>query len=195
MAPKEASTSLQLLGIRPRQDDGLSEIENDLCERTVALLEALNSRDWNSPALDDFDPGVESFCGHSPQQQVTRSKDELLQDTKDLIVSNPTYHAAIVDRSAKVNDSTGKGSVWVLQSVTGLERGLQLEGVAMLDWERRDGKWVVVRHRGYKGVPFRDFACPEAPQFVAGSPLFEIAGRQAVSSSSEGGSAIDPASA
>jgi hypothetical protein len=126
MPPKQ--TSSDLLGIHYSKNECLSTSEWELRSRTIALFEALNTRNWDHPVLNYIDPDVESFFDSTaadPGIQAAQGKEELLNTLKELIRSVLAYHGTYLDYGSKANERTGKAQVWILRSIGGLRNGLR----------------------------------------------------------------------
>ena len=154
----DPQTSLKLLGVT---SSGPSDVASPTAEYlkalSVTMLDILNTKDFNVPELRHIAPDIDSHHDAASETINVTSKQSLIDTLRAMTDALPNYHAEFLDSGARVSERTGKGTVWVLRLLSGLPDGLRWESVSALTWERRDGTWYCTKHRGLRGVPWRDF--------------------------------------
>ena len=81
-----------------------------------------------------------------------KGTDDLIDNIKALHKACPDYHATVLNTSCKVNERTGRATVWILQVVDGLPDGFRRESVNELTWIKIQGEWYCTKHRGLRGL-------------------------------------------
>ena len=152
-----AKTSLDLLGLPSLEKaDSASPTEERLKSISVTLLNILNHKKFDNPALRHLALDIESHHDADHETVFASGKENLIEALKSMTDRLPNYHAEFLDSGAKVSERTGKGTVWVLRRLTGLPDGLRRESVSVLNWEKREGEWYCTKHRGMRCAPCSD---------------------------------------
>jgi hypothetical protein len=103
--------------------------------RSLAIFNAINNRSWDDPAFDHMDPDISSHVEGALISATLENKEELIQFVRHLADKVPAYELVIMDCSCKASDKTGKGTVWFLRTLRGIEDGLVCESVTV--WPQR----------------------------------------------------------
>ena len=63
----------------------------------------------------------------------------------------PDYHTQIVSMSSNVDEVHGRATVFLYIIVLGLVCGHRREAIASFHWERKQGRWLCIKHVGFRG--------------------------------------------
>ena len=106
--------SLQLLGLLPYHDKApTSAIEKQLTELSMTILDCLNTRDWDNPALEFMAPDFQTSFDTSNKTWLAKGSKEVVALLRNLMETLPNYKSTFMDVGGVVDERTGKGSVWV----------------------------------------------------------------------------------
>ncbi|KAK5169154.1 uncharacterized protein LTR77_006463 [Saxophila tyrrhenica] len=121
------------------------------------MLNCINTKSWDDPCLRYLALDFNTNFDAANETIRATGTEELIGQLQRLLEAVPSYHSTFVDVAAEVNERAGKGTVWVLRTLSGFPDGLRRESVSAMDWERLQGSWYLVRHRGIRGAPGSDF--------------------------------------
>ena len=132
-SPPESSTS------EPTRKETTGEYLENLSQRILEIN--LNVKDNMSPV----------FRGkHGAVAKAENREDHQANLTKHL-QKQPDFRVEILNKSSEVDESRGRGTVFLWYEIMGLEHGLEREAVAVLSWERKQGNWMIMKHSGMRG--------------------------------------------
>lgn len=117
---------------------------------SIQILDvSLNQKNPTHPLLvQHMSP---SFRGnHDALPKVSNRKDHQASLKKHLD-KQPDFHVKVLNHSSDVDESRGRGTVYLWYEIHGLEHGLGREAVAVLSWERKQGNWMIIKHTGMRG--------------------------------------------
>lgn len=157
MANGEGSSTNEFIPIAPAKEKRIVlSTEDFLKEASVAICnDTLNNKDFESSSLDYLAPDVVTIHETTP---VAHSKDQLVDNLRNMMQSMPEYRAEILSTTAVVNEAKGSATVYLHLFLNGMPDGIQRESVNVLDWRKRKGEWLLVRHSGMRGPPPDSFA-------------------------------------
>ena len=125
-------------------DDFLKHISVAICNDT------LNKKNFESPSLDFLAPDVITIHETTP---VAHNKEQLVDNLRSMMQSMPDYRAEILSTTAVVNEAKGTATVYLHLFLNGMPDGIQRESVNVLEWRRKKGDWLLIRHSGMRGPP------------------------------------------
>lgn len=150
--------SLDILGLSSKpsasQEKSPSAIHiEDLCARAANVI---STRNWDDQILlDHFAPDFEAFVEHSDTPVVRGAKDWMKVYAK-LAADNPDYRNEVVSMISDVDEKAGTATVWMLMRIFGHPKDMVRESVTIIHAVRRNGKWLVLKQRGIRGIQMAD---------------------------------------
>jgi hypothetical protein len=128
-----------------------SDIGEYLEQKSMDILDAVNQRNLEAPALDCVSPLYTTSHG---TQTLTTTKAHFLQNIQEVTRVNPGYHITFVSSSSEVDKAKGTARVWITHGEVGFhDDGLQRQNVKLFRWERSKGTWWCMGHEGMRGSP------------------------------------------
>ncbi|KAK5173904.1 uncharacterized protein LTR77_002585 [Saxophila tyrrhenica] len=123
------------------------EYLEDLSKQILEVT--LNQRDNMHPlVVQHMSP---AFRGKHDALPKTNTRDDHQQNLKKHLETQPNFRVEILNHSSDVDDSRGRGTVFLWYKISGLEGGLGREAVAVLSWERKQNNWMIIKHSGMRG--------------------------------------------
>jgi hypothetical protein len=118
-------------------------------QKSIAILQAVNERNLDHPALKDVSPLYKTSNG---SMALTSCKAQFLQNIVEVTRVNPDYHMTFLSATSEVDKVKGIASVWITHEDTGFPGdGLQRQNVKLFRWEQSAGRWWCMGHEGLRG--------------------------------------------
>lgn len=148
-SPPESSSSddtAKQEGKEPKKESTGQYLEN----LAVQILDInLNQKNNSHPLLiQHMSP---SFRGNHDALPKVNNRNDHQANLKKHLDKQPDFHVKILNHSSDVDESRGRATVYLWYEIHGLEHGLGREAVAVLNWERKQGNWMIIKHTGMRG--------------------------------------------
>jgi len=109
----------------------------------------LNLKDSNHPLIHEYQHP--DFRNKHDALPKSASRDDHLENLQKHLAEQQDFHCEIHNTSSEVDENRGRATVYLWYEITGLAHGIEREAVAVLSWERRQGRWMLMKHTGLRG--------------------------------------------
>ncbi|KAK4970711.1 hypothetical protein LTR42_007687 [Elasticomyces elasticus] len=112
----------------------MHETGRHLQQISVELIQAFNDRDYGNAVLKQYmDPKFKCSSGSQPAARASSLRDHI-ENMRSRAMEEPSHSFEVVS-----------------SVVGGFSDGIQRDGVSRLDWRKRNGRWMCVKHVGMMG--------------------------------------------
>ncbi|KAK4954281.1 hypothetical protein LTR10_007711 [Elasticomyces elasticus] len=130
----------------------MHETGRHLQQISVELIQAFNDRDYGNAVLKQYmDPKFKCSSGSQPAARASSLRDHI-ENMRSRAMEEPSHSFEVVSSCVGIDEATLKVAVWLTcRVVGGFSDGIQRDGVSRLDWRKRNGRWMCVKHVGMMG--------------------------------------------
>lgn len=136
-------------------DGALKDLGNRLQALSIKIMEVANARDYDNEIILEY--MSEDFRGIMVSSydaaMSSTSRAGFMDQLRMRVTEQPNYRFEAVSACAEVDEDQTKAVVWLTtRSIGFFVDELRAEGISKMDWRRRNGKWVCVKHTGMNGM-------------------------------------------
>lgn len=132
----------------------LDRLRHHLSELSVAFVNTINKRDWDSPLWDNvainFTTKPEALSG---AQNGLNGRDAFIDSMKKLATAHPKWKINIKTMTVNLSDDHEYAEVFTNSLATGEPEGIARPAMTRLEYRLTKGRWWFVSHEILPGQP------------------------------------------
>jgi len=129
-------------------EDCNAAVRNHIDARAIMMLERCNNLVGDKGTIAYVAPSFRATHDGLPTATCRR---HFIDSLKRHLKTMPDFHLEVLNSSSEVDEERGKGTVFVFFRLTGVGNHLERESVAVMQWEKRHGEWLCIKHEGMRG--------------------------------------------